>query len=485
MPAGVASGPSALSVIVVESLVMAVLAVMFAAVWLRSREPGTWLLSIGFAVAAVWYHFSGLAPNTGEGIDTLPERLSGIAVGVAILLRTGGVVLYLGWPKDGLRHVVLLCSVPAVASMAWMAMGGTLSHRAFHVAGLLPYLGAAVLAFDRARAEPGNAHALLGLALLTLPLLPFALGVAGVPPDQLKYYTGVAVIVFGMLVLTVSLLRRHRALAAEVARRVAAEAQLRDANQRLELRVGERTAHLHELIGGLESFARGVSHDLRGPLGGMSQLAQTAADAMARGDATLATRALPLIASQCDASVKMVSAMLELARMGEAQAQRVPVELAQVVESAIDEVRLAHPEARDAALHCGAMPAQLMADPVLLRTALVNLIGNAVKFSSAADAPRIDVDATVEGSGVVVTVRDNGCGFPAELAPRLFEPFFRAPGVSALGHGLGLSIARRAVEAMGGRIWAAAQPGQGAQISFRLADALVEPMAAPALDGAA
>lgn len=461
----------ALSIIVVESLVMVVLAVMFAAVWLRSREPGTWLLSIGFAVAAGWYHFSDLAPNTGEGIDTLPERLSAIAVGVAILLRTGGVVLYLGWPTGALRHVVVACSVPAVACLAWMALGGDLTHHAFHVAGLLPYLGAAVLALARSRSEPGNAHALLGLALLTLPLLPFALRFAGVPPDQLKYYTGVAVIVFGMLVLTVSLLRRHRALQAEVARRLAAELQLRDANQRLETRVGERTAHLHELIGGLESFARGVSHDLRGPLGGMSQLAQTAADAMARGDATLATRALPLIASQCDASVKMVNAMLELARMGDALAQRVPVDPAQVVASAIDEVRLAHPEARNASIRCGAMPVSLRADPVLLRSALVNLIGNAVKFSSEADEPRVDVAAAVEGSDVIFQVRDNGCGFPAELAPRLFEPFFRAPGVQQLGHGLGLSIARRAVEAMGGRIWATARPGQGAQIGFRLSAA--------------
>ena len=138
-----------MSVIVVESLVMAVLAVMFAAVWLRSREPGTWLLAIGFAVAAGWYHLSDLAPNTGEGIDTLPERVSAIAVGIAILLRTGGVVLYLGWPIGALRHFVVGCSLPAVACLAWMAIGGSLTHRAFHVAGLLPYLGAAVLAAPR------------------------------------------------------------------------------------------------------------------------------------------------------------------------------------------------------------------------------------------------------------------------------------------------------------------------------------------------
>ena len=73
------------------------------------------------------------------------------------------------------------------------------------------------------------------------------------------------------------------------------------------------------------------------------------------------------------------------------------------------------------------MPGVLLADPVLLRTALVNLIGNAVKFSSDADEPCIEVNHHGGRHDVVVCVKDNGCGFPAELAPRLFEPFFRAP----------------------------------------------------------
>ena len=155
-----------MTVIAVESLVLGVLAIMFAAVWLRSREPGTWLLAIGFAVASGWYFLSPRAPNTGADIDTLAERVSAAAVGVAILLRAIGVALYLGWPAGWMRRFVLLCCLPALASIAWLAVGGVLSHRAFHVAGLLPYLGVALLAFERARQEPGNAHGLLGIAVL-------------------------------------------------------------------------------------------------------------------------------------------------------------------------------------------------------------------------------------------------------------------------------------------------------------------------------
>ena len=77
----------------------------------------------------------------------------------------------------------------------------------------------------------------------------------------------------------------------------------------------------------------------------------------------------------------MVNAMLELARVGDAPAQRVPVQLARVVESAIDEVRLAQPAARVANVRCSAMPGVLLTDPVLLRTALVNLIGPVARVS--------------------------------------------------------------------------------------------------------
>lgn len=462
-----------MTVTAVESLVLAVLATMFAAVWVRSREPGTGLLSLGFVVASAWYFFSDLAPVTGDFIDTLPERIGTTTLIVAILLRVAGVVAYLGMPTGRLRLFIALSVAPSLACLAWLLLGLDLRHQFFHYLGLLPYLGVAALAFRCAATEPGNAHGLLGVALLTLPVLPFALDAAGVPQADLRYYTGISVIAFGMLLLTVSLLRRHRALRAEVQRRTEAEEQLRDANLQLEARVGERTAHLRELIGGLESFNRGVSHDLRGPLGGMSQLARMAADAMTQGDSSLAQRALPQIASQCDASVKMVNAMLELARVGETPAQHVSVDLRAVVTAALDEVALSQPAVRRMAVQVGDLP-QVLADPVLLRTAFVNLIGNAVKFARDVAEPRIEIEARTDGRDVVLCVRDNGSGFPVEFAARLFDPFFRAPGTRQEGHGLGLSLTRRAIEAMGGQVWAVAPPQGGAELCVRLRSALLQ-----------
>jgi len=282
----------------------------------------------------------------------------------------------------------------------------------------------------------------------------------------------------------VILLRRHQALRAEIGRRTEAEAQLRDANARLEARVGERTAHLHELISGLEDFSRGVSHDLRGPLGGMSQLARHAAEALAQGDRSMAERALPAIARQCEASARMVGAMLELARLGDATARRVWVAPGELARAAFDEVMLSNPGRARPAFHCAPMP-RLLADPDLLRPVFVNLLANAVKFTRETRLPQIHVDARVEGHDVTVYVRDNGAGFAPEAARRLFEPFFRAHDAHYEGHGLGLSIVRRAVEALGGRVWAEAGAPGGACLAFRLVDAMPvaeEPAREPAAE---
>ncbi len=314
---------------------------------------------------------------------------------------------------------------------------------------------------------------LLGLALLAPAVTPYLLLAAGLPATQLKYFAGVSVVLFGMVLLTVSLLRRQRVLDAEVHRRSAAEDELRHANTRLEARVAERTAHLHELAQGLETFNRCVSHDLRGPLGGMAQLARMATEAMERGDPSVARRALPMISSQCDASSRLVTTMLDLARLGEQQASPEPLYVADLVQSAFDEVMLGLPATGPRPeLHCAPMP-QVMSDPRLLRPALVNLIGNAAKFSREAAHPRIDVDGTVHGRDLVLCVRDNGVGLSPEVAERIFEPFYQAHGARFEGHGLGLSIVRRAVQALGGRAWAEPRAEGGASLCFSLPGAVL------------
>jgi len=272
---------------------------------------------------------------------------------------------------------------------------------------------------------------------------------------------------FGITLLTVSLLRRRRALEAEVERRSVAETALHDVNHNLEATVAARTAELEELVAGLEGFNRSVSHDLRGPLGGIAGLARLASDAVGHGDLAMVQRSLTAIAAQADTSTKLIGALLQLAHVGDAKLSRRTVALEDLTRDVIAQLRLGQAGATTAQWVIGNLP-EVEADADLLRPVLVNLIGNAVKFARDAHPPIVRIDASVGAEEVTVHVSDNGVGFPPEAAPQLFQPFMRLHGRRFEGHGIGLSIVRRAVERHGGRVWAESRPDEGAAFHFTL-----------------
>ena len=102
------------------------------------------------------------------------------------------------------------------------------------------------------------------------------------------------------------------------------------------------------------------------------------------------------------------------------------------------------------------------ADETLLGLLLENLLGNAVKYSSPADAIEVAID--VVGDAVEVRILDRGIGFDEGVSERLFEPFYRSERArgAANGLGIGLALCRRIVDELGGRIWALPRDGGGA-----------------------
>jgi signal transduction histidine kinase len=111
-------------------------------------------------------------------------------------------------------------------------------------------------------------------------------------------------------------------------------------------------------------------------------------------------------------------------------------------------------------------------DATQLERVLVNLLENALRFSSPADPVELDVGST--GDDVLVTIADRGPGLDPESLERIFEPFEhgRAGGE---GTGLGLAIARGFAEANGCRLWAEAGPGSGASFTLALPSAAARP----------
>lgn len=123
---------------------------------------------------------------------------------------------------------------------------------------------------------------------------------------------------------------------------------------------------------------------------------------------------------------------------------------------------------REATLGLGELP-MVKGDRFLLGQAFVALLDNALKFTRGQCPARIDVGSVREAGEFVCFVRDNGVGFDAARAKRLFEPFARLPEHAAFeGHGIGLALVERVLKRHGGRVWASGKAGAGAEFFFTL-----------------
>jgi two-component system, OmpR family, sensor histidine kinase KdpD len=110
----------------------------------------------------------------------------------------------------------------------------------------------------------------------------------------------------------------------------------------------------------------------------------------------------------------------------------------------------------------------VVADPTYVEQVVRNLLSNAAKYGGIGTTVRVSVEPREKE--IVVTIGDDGPGFPEDEAERLFELFFRSARTSgsAAGAGIGLFVCARLIKAMGGRIWARSSPSGGADFSFAL-----------------
>jgi len=190
-----------------------------------------------------------------------------------------------------------------------------------------------------------------------------------------------------------------------------------------------------------------------------------------------------IIARNCEHLLALVNNNLDLARM---QAGQLNIDLtAHEARALLDDVAatlrvMAHDKGLALELQVDeGMPQALSLDAFRVRQVLINLLGNAIKFTAQG---KVTLAAHWQAGELRCEVRDTGPGIPADSLERIFQPFQRAPGVTAAGTGLGLSITRKLVELMGGAIGARSQPGQGAVFEVRIPAAeAAMPAPAPAL----
>lgn len=203
-------------------------------------------------------------------------------------------------------------------------------------------------------------------------------------------------------------------------------------------------ARLQSLIGSQRQLLRDVSHELRSPLARL-RIALALAE---RAGPEEREKLWPRLTRECDRLESLISEILALARVDADQASAEPIELNPLLTTVQKDASLAAPEQR---VQLNAEPdLSISGWPTMIERAVDNLLRNAQRFNP----PEQPIELTAQRSGdhIAISVRDHGPGVAKEYLAHLGEPFFRAPGQTAAGHGLGLAIARRAAERHGGRL---------------------------------
>jgi PAS domain S-box-containing protein len=248
----------------------------------------------------------------------------------------------------------------------------------------------------------------------------------------------------------------------------AVEKKIRQLNAELEQRVVERTKQLQAANKELKSFSYSVSHDLRSPLRHVMAFVE-----MLRQDAgpSLSEQSLGhlgMISKSAKQMGDLIDDLLALSHIGQAEMQKKEVELDQLVQEVVGDFQ-AETKKRNVTWELHPLPA-VRADRALLRQALVNLISNAVKFTSTRAEPKIEIGCAPSGDGeTVICIRDNGVGFDPHYAGKLFGVFQRLHNREDFeGTGIGLANVQRIIDRHGGRTWAEGVVDGGASFYFSI-----------------
>ena len=253
----------------------------------------------------------------------------------------------------------------------------------------------------------------------------------------------------------------------DLTERQRAEAEIRALQASLEQRVTERTAQLSQANLELNSFAYTVSHDLRSPLRAMDGFLHLLREENGDQLSCEAHEHLNKISNAIVRMKNLIEGILTLTHSARHDLALKPVNLSDAVSRILQDCANAEP---DRQIHFEVQPDIIAtADPRMLEVVISNLVGNAWKYTAKTASPSIRFFSELKDGETWYCIEDNGAGFDATYADKLFQPFQRLHKSQEFpGIGIGLATVQRVILRHGGRIEAVSTPGQGATFRFTL-----------------
>ena len=220
----------------------------------------------------------------------------------------------------------------------------------------------------------------------------------------------------------------------------------------------------------LEAFTYSVSHDLRTPLRAINGYAQMLTEDYDKNLDAEGKRFLSIISKNAVKMGRLIDELLALSRLGKKELNKKDTDMNDLMEHVlIDTIINTNEQAICTAdIRIGEL-GHVKSDPILMKQVMINLLNNAIKYSSKKEQPIVEVNSVLNGDEVVFSIKDNGVGFDMRYVDKLFGVFQRLHTSDEFeGNGVGLAIVQRIIHKHGGRVWAEGVLNEGATFYFTL-----------------